>query len=67
MNNILAAFVIFKTEEGHDEAQNYISNPSRFVNKNSKLFSLLNLKSERPQNYLDINHTELLGDKMVFD
>ena len=43
MNDILAAFVIFKTEEGHDEAQNYMQDPMKYVNKNSKFFSLLNL------------------------
>lgn len=31
MNTILSAFITFKTEAGHDEAQNYIKNPMKFV------------------------------------
>ena len=27
MNTIISAFVTFQTEEGHDEAVNYIGNP----------------------------------------
>ena len=30
MNTIKSAFVTFQTEEGHDEAQNYIKNPKQY-------------------------------------
>lgn len=41
MNTIKSAFVTFQTEEGHDEARNYINNPRQYQYKNSVMANYL--------------------------
>lgn len=31
VNTVLSAYLNFNTEEGHDEAQNYIKNPTKYI------------------------------------
>ena len=74
MNTIIAAYVTFNTEEGHDEAQNYIREPRKYVNIQSilndqmmnKFLSGVGFLKNKTYDKLNINHLKLLGQTMQF-
>ena len=69
MNTIIAAYVTFNTEEGHDEAQNYIREPRKFVDIKSilndqmmnKFLSGVGFLKKKTYDKLNIDHLKLLG------
>ena len=66
MNTVLTAYITFMTEEGHDEVQNYIKEPEKYVRKRNKAKSLVNIIKGNPRTFLSFDHLELLGDRMEF-
>ena len=59
MNDILAAFIIFKNEEGHDEAQNFISDRVREISY------CLDCEENQCSQEAEIMHRYGLAEKIV--
>ena len=77
MNTIIAAYITFNTEEGHDEAENFLKNPrkyitlkdalgDKFLNKFFKNTGGLNIKKPETYENLKVDHLNLLGQRMRF-